>query len=103
MPCTSSLEFHSSLGNGSRTIPSIQKENPLTKATFTQHFRATIQATGHPESQFAGHSFRIGTAATTASAGIEDSIITCLVGETAKLFCSKSVPPDNNWQVFQNP
>ena len=49
--------------------------DPLTKATFIQHVRAAMQATGHPQSQFAGHNFRIGATTTAASAGIEDSII----------------------------
>ena len=52
--------------------------NPLTKAAFTQHIRAALQAVGLPESQFAGHSFRIGAATTAASAGIEDSTIRML-------------------------
>ena len=49
--------------------------DPLTKATFIQHVRAAMQATGRPQSQFAGHNFRIGATTTAASAGIEDSII----------------------------
>ena len=50
----------------------------MTKAAFTQHIRPALQAVGLPESQFAGHSFRIGAATTAASAGIEDSTIQML-------------------------
>ena len=51
-----------------------QDERPLTKALFTSKVREGLRAIGLPEQKFAGHSFRIG-AATTASVGIEDSVI----------------------------
>ena len=41
--------------------------------------RAGLQAVGLPESNFAGHSFRIGAATAAANAGIEDSVI-CTLG-----------------------
>jgi len=52
--------------------------HPLTKPYFTSHIREALQAIGLPESQFAGHSFRIGAATTAASAGLEDSTIRTL-------------------------
>ena len=59
-----------------------------------------MQATGHPESQFAGHSFQIGVATTAASAGIEDSII-CILGRWNSLVsCSISVPPRQQLASF---
>ena len=52
--------------------------HPLTKSAFMNKIRAGLQAIGFPESDFAGHSFRIGAATTAANAGIEDSVIRTL-------------------------
>ena len=52
--------------------------NPLTKAAFTQHIQAALQAYRLPGSQFTGDSFQIGVATTAATAGIEDSTIQML-------------------------
>ena len=46
---------------------------PLTKFSFTNKIRAGLQAVGLLESNFAGHSFQIGTATAAANARIEDS------------------------------
>ena len=48
---------------------------PHTKSIFTTRIRGALQAVGLSESQFAGHSLRIGAATAAASAGIEDSMI----------------------------
>lgn len=50
----------------------------LTKAKFVAITRQAIQELGLPESQFAGHSFRIGAATAAAQAGLEDSCIMML-------------------------
>ena len=57
MPSTSSVAAR---GVDQGPFLKFKNGNPLTKATFTQHVRAALQAIGLPEPQFAGHSFRIG-------------------------------------------
>ena len=51
---------------------------PITKSKFVTRVRVALKAAGYPEDQFAGHSFRIGTATIAAMAGIEDSIVQML-------------------------
>ena len=74
--------------------------NSLTKATFTQHVRAALQAVGLPESQFAGHSFRIGAATTAASAGIEDSTIRMLGRWNSSAFLQYIRTPKQQLAIF---
>ena len=62
--------------------------NPLTKSCFTNKVRAGLQAVGLPESNFAGHSFRIGAATAAANAGIEDSTIQTLGRWSSAAFLS---------------
>lgn len=52
--------------------------HPLIKSSFTNKIRAGLQAVGLLESNFAGHSFQIGTATAVANAGIENSVIRTL-------------------------
>ena len=50
----------------------------VTKPWFISQLRSILTAIGLPQQQYAGHSFRIGTATTAAMAGIEDSTIQTL-------------------------
>ena len=54
------------------------KREPVTKSWLVQQIRRTLQALGLPQDDYAGHSFRIGTATSAAMAGIEDSTIQAL-------------------------
>ena len=54
------------------------QRQPLLKARFVARIRGIIEEAGYPAQQFAGHSFRIGTATAAAQAGIEDSKIQAL-------------------------
>ena len=65
---------------GSKEGPFFQFKDgrPLTKSSFTSKVREALKATGLPEQNFTGHSFRIGAATATASAGIENSVIRTL-------------------------
>ena len=51
---------------------------PVTKKWFIGKIRALLESLGLPQSQYAGHSFRIGAATTAALAGVEDSTIQIL-------------------------
>jgi len=44
------------------------------KITFTTRNRQALQTLGLPQDNFTGHSFRIGTATSTAQAGIDSKI-----------------------------
>ena len=77
--------------------------NPLTKAAFTQHVRAALQAVGLPESQFAGHSFRIGATTTAASAGVEDSTIRMLGRWSSSAFLQYIRTPRQQLANFSKP
>ena len=98
-PVQAVLNFIAAWGVDQGPFLKFKNGNPLTKATFTQHIRAALQAIRLPESQCAGHSFRIGTATTAASAGLEDS----LADGTAQLSCSISALPDSSLQPSQSP
>ena len=52
--------------------------SPLTRSRFVGVIKDTMSALGLPEGDYAGHSFRAGTATTAAKAGIEDSVIQTL-------------------------
>ena len=51
---------------------------PLTKSEFVAAIRKVLVGLGLPDQQYAGHSFRIGAATSTALAGVEDSTIQLL-------------------------
>ena len=50
----------------------------LTRTTFTSRLRSHLQAAGIDETQYAGHSFRIGAATTAAAAGLPSWLIQTL-------------------------
>ena len=54
------------------------QESPVTTSWFVQQVRAVLSSLGLPQDEYAGHSFRIGTATSAALAGIEDSTIQTL-------------------------
>ncbi|VDI56876.1 Hypothetical predicted protein [Mytilus galloprovincialis] len=51
---------------------------PLSRATFINYLRQLLIRLGYRESDFCGHSFRIGAATSAAAAGVEDHIIQTL-------------------------
>ena len=57
---------------------SFQYGHPLTRPPFATTVRAALTDAGHDASKYCTHSFHIGAATTTASKGIEDSIIQAL-------------------------
>ena len=50
----------------------------LTRQRFVDGVRSAIQEEGVDDSQYCGHSFRIGAATTAARQGLEDSMIKML-------------------------
>jgi len=69
-PVTAILQYMAIRGSKEGIFFQFQDGHPLTKSLFTSKVREVIKATGLPEQNFAGHSFRIGaaTAAATAAA-----------------------------------
>lgn len=53
----------------------------LTREAFVREVQAVLAAAGLDSSSYAGHSFRIGAAATAAAAGVQDVISTRTLGE----------------------
>ncbi|KAK3101970.1 hypothetical protein FSP39_007722 [Pinctada imbricata] len=51
---------------------------PMSRILFLQHLRTILTRLGHNQSQYAGHSFRIGAATTAAKVGISDHLIQTL-------------------------
>ncbi|CAG2213250.1 unnamed protein product [Mytilus edulis] len=56
----------------------LDSSRPLSRATFINYLRQLLIRLGYKESDFCGHSFRIGAATSAAAAGIEDHIIQTL-------------------------
>ena len=52
--------------------------SPATKSWFVTQIRDILSSIGLPQSDYAGHSFRIGAATTAAMVGVEDSTIQAL-------------------------
>ena len=77
-PVTAVMAYMALRGPTPGSFFKLANGHPLTKSSFTNKIRAGLQAVGLPESNFAGHSFRIGAATAAANAGIEDSIIRTL-------------------------
>ena len=62
--------------------------------------RAGLQAVDHPESNFAGHSFRIGAAIVAVNAGLEDS--TSVDWEDGAMFLPEVINRNNDRHVNSN-
>ena len=77
-PVTAVMTYMAIRGPAPGSFFKLANGHPLTKYPFTNKIRAGLQAVGLPESNFAGHSFRIGVATAAANAGIEDSVIRTL-------------------------
>ena len=82
------LAYMASRGPSAGPFFKLANGHPLTKSGFTNKVRAGLQAVGLPESDFAGHSFRIGAATAAACAGIEDSMIQTLGRWSSAAFLS---------------
>ncbi|KAL3876516.1 hypothetical protein ACJMK2_034360 [Sinanodonta woodiana] len=52
--------------------------SPLSRYTFINYLRNVLSHLGYEDSQFSGHSFRIGAATSAAASGVEDHIIKAL-------------------------
>lgn len=52
--------------------------SPLTRDSFVRQLRAALSPSGVDPAQYSGHSFRIGTATSTAAAGVPDVLIQTL-------------------------
>lgn len=52
--------------------------SPLSRFTFIKYLRDVLSRLGYEDSQFSGHSFRIGAATSAAASGVEDHIIKAL-------------------------
>ena len=77
-PVTAIMAYMAIRGPTPGSFFKLANGHPLSKSSFTNKIRAGLQAVGLPESNFAGHSFRIGAATAAANAGIEDSVIRTL-------------------------
>ena len=76
-PVTAVLAYLSSRGDAPGPFFKDSHGKPLMKSVFIWEVRSTTSM-GMPANQFAGHSFRIGTATAAAQAGLKDSVIQAL-------------------------
>ena len=74
-PVTALLTYLSHHGNSLGPLFRWDNQKPLSKSKFVDHVRQALLAANISAHLYTGHSFRIGAARTTASAGIEDSTI----------------------------
>ena len=65
-------------GNSPGPMFQFKDRTPLTKQRYIFHIRNALQSAGIDPTKYAGHSFRIGAATTTAERGIQDSTIKIL-------------------------
>ena len=73
MPCISpSMALR---GPGSGPLFRFKNGRPLTRSSLVIKLREALEAVGVDCSSYSGHSFRIGATTTTASKGIQDSLI----------------------------
>ena len=77
-PIKATLAYMAVRGSDDGPYFRLSSGQPPTKPYFTNHIRETLKEFGLPESNFAGHSFRIEAATTAASACLEDSTIRTL-------------------------
>ena len=78
LPSDSNLTIHGNSWLQGRHFLPVSRWPPTSKSSFTSSVREALKATGLPEQNFTGHSFRIRAATAAASAGIEDSVIRTL-------------------------
>ena len=71
-PVSALLKYLSRRGNKPGALFQWEDGTPLSKTKFVEATRRVLSATRLPAKDYAGHSFRIGTATTTAMSGLED-------------------------------
>ena len=77
-PVTALLSYLARRGNIPGPLFQWDNHTPLSKSKFVEHVRQALLRANIPAHLYTGHSFRIGAATTTASAGIQDSTIQTL-------------------------
>ena len=74
MPSGSNAELHVSVSEGKAPFCFID-ERFLTRQRFVDEVRKALHQAGIDQPKYCGHSFCIGAATTTATRGMEDSLI----------------------------
>ena len=74
-PVAAILSYMALRGPGSGPLFRFKNGRPRTRSSFVSKLREGLEAVGVDCSGYSGHSFRIGAATTTASKGIQDSLI----------------------------
>ena len=77
-PVTAILQYTKIRGERPGPFFVLPSGDPVTKPWFISQLRTILAAVGLQESQYAGHSFRIGATTMAALAGVEDSTIQTL-------------------------
>lgn len=77
-PVAAVLNYVAARGSRQDSFFITSRARPLTKQEFVSEFRKVLARLGIPDTNYAGHSFRIGAATSAALAGIEDSTIQLL-------------------------
>ena len=77
-PVIALLLYLTHRGNAPGPLFQWDNHTPLSKLKFVEHVRQALLMANIPAHLYTGHSFRIGAATTTASAGIQDSTIQTL-------------------------
>ena len=77
-PVSAVLQYIGSRGDQAGPFFVDKQGRAITKPHFVARTRDILATLGLPQSQFAGHSFRIGAATAAAAAGVEDSTIQTL-------------------------
>lgn len=77
-PVSAVLHYIDSQGNHPGLFFTDNQCKAITKPQFITRLRVILEAIGLPQSQFAGHSFRIGATTLAVAVGVEDSTIQTL-------------------------
>ena len=77
-PVTALLNYLTIRGSNPGLLFHFKDGTPLTKPRFTSNLRDLLKQVGINDTQYAGHSFKIGAATTAAAQGVEDSLIQTL-------------------------
>ena len=77
-PVAALLAYLAQRGDKPGALSQWRGGTPLSKSKFVEAIRQAMSAAHLPAQDYAGHSFRIGAATTTAMAGIQDSTIQTL-------------------------